>query len=208
MNPQFENSYLKTIDTNLDRIVAYLQGKTEYLPESLHQLLDRLDYIDNLIRGEIYNERDVIPMVLRKYPEITSKRTVDRLIKAAKDVHRSRSHRDKMYELDFMYHQAVRVLRESLLDKNFKQANTAIANLIKLHPMRHEEANPYEELQPHTYVLVVQNHDGSSQRINLGDLAEEIPFEEMNKITDALSDSLKEKKLNALMESTDGDTYS
>jgi hypothetical protein len=195
---------ISVVDTNLDRIVAYLQDETGnvYLPDSLHKLLDRLDYIDNLIRGDLYWDRDVIPMIMKKYD--IGKAQAYRLINATKYVHRSTSKADKMYEMDFMWHLSVRTFRLAQKANNLKQMNTAISNMHKLWKDRNQDVSPYEDLQQHQYFIVIPMDGGKKNvKLNLNDIGEAIPYEEVQEIVDSLNTSIEETQIEALLEEND-----
>lgn len=148
------------VDTSLDKICAYLQtsGKKTLSP-ALQERLDKIDFVDNLIRNG-RSPKEVAAILPRRYPdEKISRATAYRYIADARYVFGSISRNDKEYWRSVLVDLILETRKKARQDNDLKTMAACEANLYKALALDKEDPDlpPFDKLQAPIQILQINN---------------------------------------------------
>lgn len=148
------------VDSSLDKICAYLQtsGKKP-LSEPLQKRLDKIDFVDNLIRNG-RSPKEISHFLPKRFPdEDISRATAYRIISDAKYVFGSISRTDKEYWRSVLVDLILETRKYARKENDLKTMAACEANLYKAMALDKDDPDlpSFDKIQPPIQILNVTN---------------------------------------------------
>lgn len=160
------------LDTIQDRIAAYMVGKVEEhdLSDDDRAIKNRWINIWSLLRNH-HSPSQAVEAHLEQYQASgtpISRRTAYYDLRNATDLWGSHTQISRQAQLVLLQDYATQVLRKSFEEHDLKEANKAVANLVKIAKL--QEPFEQDEEEAHTYVLELTLASGQGKTISLDKL--------------------------------------
>lgn len=175
------------LDTIQDRIAAYMIGKVEEheLSDQDRAIKDRWINIWSLLRNH-HSPSQAVEVHLEHFKEAgtpISRRTAFHDLRNATDLWGSHTQISRQAQLVLLQDYATQVLRKSFKKHDLKEANKAVANLVKITALQEPYVEGEEEA--HTYVLQLRLGNGEEKAISL-DKLNQIPESDYYQVVEAV----------------------
>jgi hypothetical protein len=151
----------KKIDGGLEKICAFLQTKgANPLSKTLENRLDKIDFVDNLIRNGNSPKKVLVFLQKRYKDENISRATAYRYIADAKYVYGTISRESKEYWRGVLIDLILETRRLARQDKDYKVMASCEGNLFKALGLDKEDQDlpPMDKIQPPIQVLQITNN--------------------------------------------------
>lgn len=196
---------VKSEGTTLDRIWAHCVWGEDKMPLSEKELeiKDRLDTAFSLLTT-FHSPEQAIPMLRSKYGISVAQAYRD--IAAAKRLYGDITESSKEADRYILSEYAMRALQLATKEKDIKGMNMAIGNLIKLKRLDQTDNSVLteEDMQDHTYTMILPGKNGEVMKIDLMDL-EKVPTSDRNKFISFVNNDITDAEIIEIMgKGTDG----
>lgn len=196
---------VKTQGTTLDRIWAHCVWGEEKMPLTATELnlKERFDTAFSLL-ANFHSPEQVIPLLRSKFG--ISQAQAYRDIANAKRLYGDITESSKEADRYILSEYAMKTLQLAAKEKDVKGMNSAIANLIKL--KRLDQTDPSilseDDMQDHTYTMVMPGRNGEPIKIDLMDL-EKIPKADKQSLLSFFANEISDAEVIEIMGKKDGE---
>lgn len=190
---------VKSEGTTLDRIWAHCVYGEEKMPLSDKELeiKSRLDTAFSLLTT-FHSPEQAIPMLMSRYA--ISQAQAYRDIANSKRLYGDITESSKEADRYILSEYAMRALQLATKEKDVKGMNMALANLIKLKRLDQVDNNTLTEddIQDHTYTMVMPGKNGEPVKMNLMDL-EKVPIADRKQLLSFFQSEISDVEIIEIM---------
>lgn len=196
---------VKSEGTTLDRIWAHCVWGEDKMPLSEKELeiKQRLDTAFSLLTT-FHSPEQAIPMLTSRYGISTAQayRDISNAKRLYGDITESSKEADRYILSEF----AMRALQLATKEKDIKAMNMAIGNLIKLKRLDIADNSVLtdEDMQDHTYTMVMPGKNGEPIKIDLMDL-DKIPKADKQSLLSFFANEITDAEVIDIMGKKDGE---